>query len=116
MIIFWAYISAIGLISIGIYGLLMKRHAFKLIISLGLISTGVNLLLISIGYIIGGTAPIYPKNLNISAPMVDPLPQALVLTAIVIETAILAAALSLAILMHREYGTLDVRVIWRRLR
>lgn len=122
MNIYWAYITAIGLIAAGIYGLLVKRHAFKIIISLGIIGSGVNLLLISIGYVLGATAPIYTRASEVILRngttvnlMVDPLPQALVLTAIVIETSILAAALSIAIHLYREHRTLDLRVI-RRLR
>jgi multicomponent Na+:H+ antiporter subunit C len=63
------------------------------------------------GYIKGGTAPIFSKpGLNPNL-MVDPVPQALVLTAIVIGVATLALALSLAIKLYRHYGTLDMRKI-----
>jgi multicomponent Na+:H+ antiporter subunit C len=43
--------------------------------------------------------------------MVDPVPQALVLTAIVISVAVLAMALSLAIRLYQHYKTLDMRKI-----
>ena len=47
--------------------------------------------------------------------MADPVPQALVLTAIVISVGILAVTLSLALRVHRAYGTLDIRDIRQRM-
>jgi len=83
----------------------------KIIIGLGFIGTGINLFLIIIGYIRKGTAPIFSKpNLN-PAQMVDPVPQALVLTAIVIDVAVLALALGLVIGLYKHYKTLNIRKI-----
>jgi len=105
------YIGAFGLIFIGLYIVLVKRNLIKVIIGLSILDTGINLFLISIGYIRRGTAPIFSKiNIEI-ARMVDPVPQALVLTAIVIGVAVLALALSLAIRLYQHYGTLNLRKI-----
>ena len=105
------YIGAFGLILIGLYIILIKRNLIKVIIGLGILDTGVNLFLISVGYITKGTAPIFSRP-NIEAEnMVDPIPQALVLTAIVIGVAVLALALSLAIRLYQHYGTLNLRKI-----
>ena len=82
-----------------------------MIIGLDIMDTGVNLFLISIGYIKKGTAPIFSKPGLNPKTMVDPVPQALVLTAIVIGVAVLAMALSLAIRLYQHYGTLDMRRI-----
>jgi len=105
------YIGAFGLIFIGIYIVLVKRNLIKVIIGLSILDTGVNLFLISIGYISKGTAPIFSKIDTAIARMVDPVPQALVLTAIVIGVAVLALALSLAIRLYHHYGTLNLREI-----
>ena len=105
------YIGAFGLIFIGIYIVLVKRNLIKVIIGLSILDTGVNLFLISIGYISKGTAPIFSKIESEIARMVDPVPQALVLTAIVIGVAVLALALSLAIRLYRHYDTLNLRKI-----
>ena len=76
-----------------------------------MIHTNINLFLISIGYIRSGTAPIFSKiNIEI-ARMVDPVPQALVLTAIVVGVVVLALALSLAIRLYQHYGTFNLRKI-----
>ncbi|MBA7631935.1 Na(+)/H(+) antiporter subunit C1 [subsurface metagenome] len=105
------YIGAFGLIFIGFYIILVKHNLIKVIIGFSILDTGINLFLISIGYISQGTAPIFEKNDAKIARMVDPVPQALVLTAIVIGFAVLALALSLAIRLYHHYGTLNLRKI-----
>ncbi|MCK4591546.1 MAG: NADH-quinone oxidoreductase subunit K [Candidatus Latescibacteria bacterium] len=105
------YIGAFGLIFIGLYIVLVKHNLIKVIIGLSILETGVNLFLISIGYIKRGTAPIFSTPEIEAARMVDPVPQALVLTAIVIGVAVLALALSLAIRLYQHYGTLNLRKI-----
>jgi len=103
------YIGAFGLVIIGLFIVLAKRNLIKVIIGLSILDTGINLFLISIGYIRGGTAPIFSRPGIEPAGMVDPVPQALVLTAIVIGVAVLALALALAIQVYRHYGVLDLR-------
>ena len=105
------YIGAFGLIFIGLYILSTKKNLIKMIIGLSIIDTGVNLLLICSGYLKKGTAPIFSQPGLNPETMVDPTPQALVLTAIVIGVAVLAMALSLAIRLYQHYGTLDMRKI-----
>lgn len=105
------YIGAFGLIFIGLYIILAKHNLIKVIIGLNLLDTGVNLFLISVGYIKQGTAPIFSRPEVETSRMVDPVPQALVLTAIVIGVAVLGLALSLAIKLYQHYGTLDLRKI-----
>ncbi|MCD6579252.1 NADH-quinone oxidoreductase subunit K [bacterium] len=102
------YIGAFGLIIIGLYVLMVKRNLIKMIIGISLINTGLNLFLISVGFIKLGTAPIFSKPGLNPKIMVDPLPQAMVLTAIVISVATLAMALALAIRLYEHHGTLDM--------
>jgi len=105
------YIASFGLIFIGLYILVAKSNLIKMIIGINIADSGINLFLISIGYIKRGTAPIFSKpNLNPKL-MVDPVPQALVLTAIVISVATLALALSFAIRLFQHYDTLDMKKI-----
>lgn len=105
------YIGAFGLIIIGLLIILIKHNLIKVILGISIMETGVNLFLISVGYISKGTAPIFSKPGVESKILVDPVPQALVLTAIVIGVAVLALALSLAIRLYKHYGTLDLRKI-----
>ncbi|MEM2878580.1 MAG: sodium:proton antiporter [Candidatus Hadarchaeales archaeon] len=114
------YAVAMLLVSLGLYCVLTKRNLIKMIIGLSVITDGVHLFLISLGYRAGGIAPIITGNLlnniqEFATSAVDPVPQALVLTSIVINVCILALALSLAIHVYRNYGTLDPSEI-RRLR
>jgi multicomponent Na+:H+ antiporter subunit C len=105
------YIGAFGLILIALFIIITRHNLIKKIIGLSILATGVNLLLIIVGFIREGTAPIF-SNLNLDPQsMVDPVPQALVLTAIVISVAVLAMALSLAIRLYQHYKTLDMRKI-----
>ncbi|ASJ06942.1 NADH-quinone oxidoreductase subunit K [Thermococcus pacificus] len=108
------YFGAIALILIGLYAVLVKKNVLKMLIGLSIMETGVNLLLVSVGYISGRSAPILSEGIGPNGA-VDPIPQALVLTAIVIGVATTAMALSVAILIHEKYGTLNVEEI-RRLR
>ena len=105
------YIGAFGLIFIGLFIILVKHNLIKVIIGLSILETGVNLFLVSVGYISKGTAPIFSNSSVEAQRMVDPVPQALVLTAIVIGVAVLALALSLAIRLYHHYGVLDLRQI-----
>jgi multicomponent Na+:H+ antiporter subunit C len=105
------YIGAFGLIFIGLFIMAVKRNYIKIIIGLSILETGVNLLLISIGYIKNGTAPIFSNTDITTENMVDPVPQALVLTAIVIGLAVMGLALSLAIGLYKHYGTLNLTKI-----
>ncbi len=108
------YFGAISLILIGLYAVLVKKNLLKMLIGLSIMETGVNLLLISVGYISGRSAPILSEGVGPNQA-VDPIPQALVLTAIVIGVATTAMALSVAIILYEKYGTLNVEEI-RRLR
>jgi len=101
--------GSISLILLGLYAALTKRSLIKIIIGLSIVDGGIHLLLIAIGYVKNGTAPIFsPGFENASANMVDPVPQALVLTAIVIGFAVTAVALSLIIRLYRHHHTLEI--------
>jgi multicomponent Na+:H+ antiporter subunit C len=104
------------LITLGIYCLLLKRNLIKMIIGLSVLTDGIHLFLISLGYraVEGVTAPIVTGDLSqFAAHAVDPIPQAMVLTSIVINICILALALSLSIYAYRHYGTLNPSEIRR---
>jgi len=105
------YLGAFGLVFIGLYVILTRKNLIRVIIGLSLLETGVNLFLVSLGYVRGGTAPIFSGSGTEAAGMVDPIPQALVLTSIVIGMAVLALALSLAIRLYRHAGTIDLAKI-----
>lgn len=104
------YTGAIGLITIGVLGLVLSRHLFRIILALVIAEAGANLLLVLSGFRFGGAAPIAIDGVMPSV-MVDPVPQAMVLTAIVIGVGIQALALSVVIRIYQHYGTLDMRTL-----
>jgi len=110
------YICCIVLLTLGLYTIVVKRNILKTVIGLCLIDYGINLLIVSIGYNEGGTAPIFTAGeLASGAYFVDPIPQALTLTSIVIGACVMAMALAIVIKLYSQYQTLDPQEI-RRLR
>jgi multicomponent Na+:H+ antiporter subunit C len=106
------YAVAMVLFCIGLYTVIMRRNIIKKIIGLNIMETSVFLFLISIGYLEGGAAPVHGHGVDPSR-MVNPLPQSLILTAIVVAVSVTALALSLVILLYRQFGTLDVSRLFR---
>lgn len=92
----------VALFLIGIYGLLARRNIIKTIISLGIIQSAIILFFVTINYKSGSIPPI---GQNIDQATSDPLPQALMLTAIVIGIAVTAVSLTMFITLYHRYGT-----------
>ena len=97
------YIGAFLLIFIGLAIIVLKKNLIKIVIGMGIVDSGINLLLISIGYRNGATTPIFTDG---AAKFVDPIPQA-TLTSIVIGACVSALALSLVIKINEHYGSID---------
>jgi len=108
------YISVIAgflLLMVGLWGIISQKNIIKMIISFSIIDTSIHLLLVAIGYIRNRTAPIIDSAVNKSdaADLVtDPVPQALVLTAIVIGVGITALLLTYALKLFRQNRSLDI--------
>ena len=112
--ILFNYIASFFLIVLGFYCIVTKYNAVKTVIGLSIADYGVNLLIISICFNAGGTTEIYTwGELNPSSFFVDPIPQALTLTSIVIGACTTAMSLALVIKLKESYGTLDTREIRR---
>jgi len=106
------YLMCLILFSIGIYCILVKRNLIKIIIGIGIAEYAVNLFFILVGYRAQGRAPILTEK-QIVQNMVDPLPQALILTAIVIGLAVTVLIVSIAVRIYEKYGTFDITKIKR---
>ncbi len=97
----------------GVY-LLLRRKFAQIIVGLGLLSNGTNLLIFTAGGLTRGGPPVVPAGSpELVAPYADPVPQALVLTAIVIGFGLLAFTLVLAHRVHETLGTDDVDEVGR---
>ncbi len=95
----------------GLWGIISQKNIIKIILSFSILDTSVHLILVSIGYIRNKTAPIIDGAVNkadAATKIVDPLPQALVLTAIVIGVGITALMLTYALRMYTENRTYDI--------
>jgi energy-converting hydrogenase B subunit E len=104
-----AFIAAAALIIIGLAGLLLMDNLIKKIIAFTLLSDGVNLLLVAVGYVQGGIAAILEPGHSASefageAIMVFPV--GIVLTNIVIGVSTTAILVALVIMLYRRHGTL----------
>ncbi|MEM2757045.1 MAG: sodium:proton antiporter [Sulfolobales archaeon] len=118
-----ALISLLAIIGISLYGILARPSIIKKIIALTIFTDAANLLAILVGFRRPPSIPPVLLNLEpspaeiaeFSAAAVDPLPQALVLTAVVIGMAVNMLIILIALQLYRLYGTLDVRKV-RRLR
>jgi multicomponent Na+:H+ antiporter subunit C len=108
------YAMCFALFLVGLYGLFTKRDLVKIILASGVMGYAGNLMLVLLGYRREAAYPILEKGVQTRA-MVDPLPQALVLTSIVIELGVTALLSALAVRLYQKYKTYDISKI-RRLR
>jgi len=104
------YLLCFVLFLVGLYGVITRRNLIKIAISLSIMEFSTFLLFALVGYVDGGVAPIVDPA-NPVRTYVDPLPQALVLTAIVIGLATTAMLMAVIIRLYRKYGTFDIREI-----
>ncbi|TQQ81754.1 cation:proton antiporter subunit C [Halonotius roseus] len=98
-----AYALFVLLSAIGLYMMIANKNLVKKIIGLNMFQTGVFLFFVTSAYRIGGAAPIITEG---AGPYVSPLPQVIVLTAIVVGISLTAVGLALTIRLYSEYGTL----------
>jgi multicomponent Na+:H+ antiporter subunit C len=101
----WLTLAIGVLFSTGTY-LVLGRSLLKVVLGFSLISHGTNLLLLTTGKLKRGAAPILVEGYP--GPYVDPLPQALILTAIVISFAVTAFMLALVYRTYQSLGTDDL--------
>lgn len=99
------------LILIGLWGILTQKNIIKMIIGFSLFDTGLHVIMVSISYLKGKSAPILDTAVgttDVANKITDPVPQALVLTAIVIGLGVTALMLSYAMKLHKERGSLEI--------
>ncbi len=111
----WILAITIGaLVTVASY-LIMQRRLIQVVLGMAVLSHATNLMLVASGWVRDGKAPIVPKKGGPVDPFVyvDPLPQAMVLTAIVISFAVMAFLLVLALYTYRRFGTDDIDAIRR---
>lgn len=103
---YWLFIV---LMMTGFYIVVAKGNLVKKIVGLNIFQTAVFMLYISMGKVDGGTAPIFPTDMNIDPNVVysNPLPHVLILTAIVVGVATTSLGLALIVRIREEYGSIE---------
>lgn len=107
------YVVAITLFTIGLYAVVAKNNLIKKFIGLNIMETSCFLLYISMGAVKGGRAPIWTEGMKKTTLFVNPIPQALILTGIVVAVSTTSLALSLMIKIYEHCGTLDAEKLKR---
>ena len=103
--------TGLALLLVGMWGMLTHKNIIRMIIGFSLMDTGVHMIMVSIGYLSGRTAPIINEAVDRATALqqvVDPVPSALVLTAIVIGLGITAVMLAFAVQIHDKKKSLSI--------
>ena len=103
---FLPYAVAGWIFVIGIYGVATSRNLIHLALCLTVTQSSTYVLLLAIGYVKGGGAPIF-KGVKLGTTAVDPIVQSLTLTDIVVSVTVIALILALALDAHSDAGTVD---------
>lgn len=99
---YWVFAA---LLMIGLYAIIAKVNLVKRMVGLSIFQGAVFLLYISMDKVEGGTAPIFT---DAGAELFsNPLPQVLILTAIVVGIATTALGLAVVVRIREEYGTVE---------
>ncbi len=104
-------ILGIALLVTGIFAMLTRKNLIRIVIGFSIADTGTHIVIVSLGYLKGRTAPIIDSAVNAAnavQEVVDPIPSALVLTAIVIGLAVTAVMLSFIVEMYRKNKSLSI--------
>ncbi len=101
------------LFGVGIWGLLAFKNLIKKVIALSILNSAVVALFIVGAAVSGDTAPIMDRS---KAAFVDPIPQALMLTAIVVGFSLTAVGLVFVVKLFESYKSLDIDVIEKAIR
>ncbi|MGR3291406.1 MAG: cation:proton antiporter subunit C [Paracoccaceae bacterium] len=93
----------------GLYIVVAKGNLVKKIVGLNIFQTAVFMFYISLGKVTGGTAPIFPIEMEIDPDVVysNPLPHVLILTAIVVGISTTSLGLALIVRIREEFGTIE---------
>ncbi len=90
----------------GLYGIVSSRHLVHTVICLAVLQSSTYMLLLGIGYRVGGAAPIF-ADISPGRLTVDPVVQALMLTDVVVEAVVVALLLAMVVKAHEKSGSVS---------
>jgi multicomponent Na+:H+ antiporter subunit C len=111
----YPYWIAIALLMLGLYTMIGHRNLTKKVIGMSIFQTAIILFFLVLSIKRGGSLPIVPYGPVDARQFVNPLPHALMLTAIVVMVATSGVALAILIRLHALYGTLEEDVLAERI-
>jgi len=94
------------LLMIGFYAVIVKSNLIKKLIGLSIFQSAVFLLYITMSKVDGGTAPIFQAGVE-DQVFSNPLPQVLILTAIVVGISTTALGIGIVVRIKEEYGSIE---------
>jgi multicomponent Na+:H+ antiporter subunit C len=100
------YFVAGWLFLCGLYGLISSRDLVHSVMCLAILQSSTYVLLLAIGYRVGGTAPVF-ADIPPGRPTVDPVVQALMLTDVVVEAVVVALFLAMVVKAHEKSGSVS---------
>ena len=103
---------AVGLFFIGLYGAMTQRNIIKTIMSVGIMDAAAIVFFVMINFEPGHRSPVAGTPAD---QMADPIPQALMITAIVIGVSVVAMCLAMYMRVVFRYKTADWNTLIRRL-
>jgi len=100
------YCVAAWLFFCGLYGIVTSRHLVHAVVCLAVLQSSTYVLLLAIGYRLGGAAPIF-ADIPVGKLTVDPIVQALMLTDVVVEAVVVALLLAMVVKAHETSGSVS---------
>lgn len=110
----WPYAAGVLLLMLGLYTMIAQRNLLKKLVGMTIFQTAIILFFLLTSAKRDGRLPIVPSGPVDPAPYMNPLPHALMLTAIVVMVATTGVALALLIRLYAAYGSLEENVIAER--
>jgi multicomponent Na+:H+ antiporter subunit C len=99
------YWIVVFLMMLGLYTMISRGNLVKKLVGLNVFQVSVIIMYVSLGKIVGGTAPILIEGEDVLYS--NPIPSVLMLTAIVVGVATLAVGLALVVRIKEAYGTIE---------
>lgn len=101
------YMLTLILLFLGMYGMIMSKNYMKKLMSMNVMQVAVIYFFLCLGQKAGATIPIFDPSMTEAVNYINPLPHALMLTAIVVSLGTTGVAISLLIRIQENYGSLE---------
>lgn len=101
------FVVSAWLFCCGVYGIVTSKHLVHAVLCLAVLQSSTYVLLLAIGFRMGGAAPVYTDGVDPTVRLVDPIVQALMLTDVVVEAVVVALLLAIVVKAFEKTGSVD---------